>query len=210
MSLPQNISVRILESIGTHLWGFKPNMMRYFVREYGPVKSVMWFLKNMPEYERILKTWGPIRTHLMSTAISTLNGCSYCTYGHAYAFQLQFFKKTDQLFPLDEHALIKLHGKPEKEVFDRLASALEKAQLSEEVPWLNRLSTVRSMSPSERCAEASRGNADDKRLLHLLSMFSVLNACGLKHHVSLDEAHDPINQDKPLRARYAKRRTGNH
>jgi len=47
MTISQSIAVKTLESIGLHLWGFKPNMMPYFVQELGPVKAVFWFLKNM-------------------------------------------------------------------------------------------------------------------------------------------------------------------
>ena len=101
MTLPQRIAVNILESIGTHLWGFKPNMMRHFVLEYGALKSVMWFVKHMPK------------------------------------------------------------------------------------------------SPT------APQNQNDEYLLHLMSMFSVLNTCGIKRQVVPDEAHDPINKDKPLRERYA-------
>lgn len=205
MKLPQDLAVYILESIGLRLWGFKPNMMRYFVLEYGSVKSVWWFVKNMPRYERILKSWGPIRTHLISTALSTLRGCSYCTYGHAYALQLQYFKQTDQLFPLGEDAIINLHGLPEEDVLSRLAQALRDANLQNEIQSLNRLASLRKMSQAER-ANAARNQRDDSHLIHLMGMFAVLNSCGIKHQVMHDEAHDPINQDERLRFHYAARR----
>lgn len=197
MTLPQRIAVNILESIGTHLWGFKPNMMRHFVLEYGALKSVMWFVKHMPKYEKILKKWGPVRTHLVATVLSTLHGCEYCTYGHAYALQLQYFKHNNKLFPLDESELINLHTLPEVEVFNRISAALTEAGLESEMELLNRIGPLREQSP------AAQQNQNDEYLLHLMSMFSVLNTCGIKRQVVPDEAHDPINKDKPIRERYA-------
>jgi len=197
MTLSQRIAVKILESIGSHLWGFKPNMMRHFVLEYGALKSVVWFVKHMPKYEKILKKWGPVRTHLVSTALSTLKGCAYCTYGHAYALQLHYFKQTNKLFPLDESAMIELHALPEADVFKRLSEALTDANLEEEIEVLNKISEVREQVPT------GKQSLDDEYLLHLVSMFSVLNYCGIKRQVVSDEAHDPINRDTQLRERYA-------
>jgi len=197
MILSQRIAVNILEFIGSHLWGFKPNMMRHFVLEYGSLKSVVWFVKHMPKYEKILKKWGPVRTHLVSTVLSTLRGCKYCTYGHAYALQLQYFKQTNKLFPLDESALIELHALPEEDVFRRIAAALSEAGLDSEMELLDRIGPLRDK------VSTAQQNQNDEYLLHLMSMFSVLNACGIKRQVVPDEAHDPINKDKPLRERYA-------
>jgi len=197
MTLSQRIAVRILESIGSHLWGFKPNMMHHFVLEYGALKSVVWFVKHMPKYEKILKKWGPVRTHLVSTVVSTLQGCEYCTYGHAYALQLQYFKQTNKLFPLDESALMELHGLPETEVFRRLSDALTEAGLPDEIEVLDKVSVLRKQ------VSTGKQNQEEEYLHHLMSMFSVLNACGIKRQVVPDEAHDPINKDKQLRERYA-------
>lgn len=202
MTLSQRIAVNILESIGSHLWGFKPNMMRHFVLEYGALKSVIWFVKHMPKYEKILKNWGPVRTHLVSTVLSTLQGCAYCTYGHAYALQLHYFKQSNTLFPLDESAMIELHTLPEDEVFKRLRDALTEANLDDEIELLNKISVIREQVP------AGKQSQEDEYLLHLVSMFSVLNYCGIKRQVTPDEAHDPINKDKPLRERYAVARAG--
>lgn len=195
--MSQRIAVRILESIGSLLWGFKPNMMRYFVLEYGAFKSVAWFVKHMPKYEKILKKWGPVRTHLVATVLSTLKGCAYCTYGHAYALQLHYFKQTNKLFPLDESAMIELHALPESDVFKRMTEALTEANLHEEIEALDKIRAVREQVPTGKQSQ------EDEYMRHLVSMFSVLNFCGIKRQVVSDEAHDPINKNKQLRERYA-------
>lgn len=205
MTLRQGFAVKILESIGVHLWGFKPNMMQYFVLEYGPVKAVFWFMKNMPKYEKILKTWGPMRTHLVATTLSTLQGCAYCTYGHAYAMQLHYLKQTGVLFPLDEDALFTLHGLPEEIVYKRMTTALTEAGMPEEIFCIDRLAELKRLPENERTLQ-SENRDDDNSLCHLINMFNVLNSCGIKHQVLPDEAHDPINQDKAIRTRYSELR----
>lgn len=197
MTISQCIAVKILESIGSHLWGFKPNSMRHFVLEYGALESVVFFAKYMPKYERILRKWGPIRTHIVSTALSTLQGCEYCIHGHAYALQLQYFKQTNTLFPLDESALAELHALPDKEILKHFSDALIEVDLAGEIDLLNKINVLREQAPSGPQSQ------EDEYLLHLMDMFSMLNSCGIKYQVVPDGAHDPINKDKQLREHYA-------
>ena len=105
----------LLEMIGKYLWGFKPNLMQHIVDQHGAIKSLSWFIQNMPAYEKTLKQWGAIRTHLLVSEISVLNGCPYCTYGHVYALQLHYFKATGRLLPVDEDEVdIQAPGKTPK------------------------------------------------------------------------------------------------
>lgn len=194
------MAVFILESIGQMLWGFKPSLMAHIVEQKGAVKSVVWFARNMPRYQRILKKHGPIRTHLISSVISTLNGCPYCTYGHAYAFQLHFLQQRGELFPIDENAMFALHTLPRDDIILRFESVLTEAGLSDE--WVHvRRSIALHDDPS--LAESS----DDQDLVHLVFLFEFLNECGINGKVPADQAHDPINRLHDLRKRYAALRT---
>lgn len=194
-SIFQRPATWILESIGLTLWGFKPNLMQELVKQNGSWEAITWIVKNMPRYNRILKTWGPIRTHIISVFVSTLNGCPYCIYGHAYAFQLHYLKENNILFPLDETDLIALHTLEENEILARLEAALNKTGLTEGIPYLKRILELKQGNTAER--------PEDDYLLHLIGMFSTLNACGIQADVAIDEAHDPINKDTILRERYA-------
>lgn len=189
-------AVFLLETVGDQLWGFKPNLMAEFVVQQGSRRALVWFAKNMPKYERILEAWGPIRTHLVTTIISTLNGCAYCTAGHAYALQLHYLKQTDQLFPLSEAEIFQLHGLADTELLSRFESVLAQAGLSQEIFLLQRLVELRkdaSLAVTEQ----------DHQLCHLITMFQALNLCGISGEVKRDQAHDPINKDRAIRDRYA-------
>ena len=196
MSPIKKIAVFLLETLGDQLWGFKPNLMAAFVCEQGARRSLFWFAKNMPKYERTLEAWGPIRTHLVATAISTLNGCAYCTAGQAYALQLHYLKNTDRLFPLTNAEIFQLHTLSEPEFLARWEQVLNQAGLGQEIFPLQRMVELRR----NRVLAVTKG---DRTLLHLITMFEDLNVCGVSDNVRIDQAHDPINKNRALRDRYA-------
>jgi len=194
-TLSQRPAIWALEAVGLSLWGFRPNLMAHFVEQRGGWAALTWFASNMPKYQRILKTWGPVRTHLVATVISSINGCPYCIYGHAYAFGLHYLKQHGSVFSMDEAAFIAMGKQVDADVLTELTHALDQAGLTEEIAFLERLMALRK-DPS---AVESK---DDERLLHLIEMFAVLNTCGINGDVSHDQAHDPINRDKAIREHY--------
>lgn len=193
------LAVLVLEAIPRHLWGFRPRLMPVIVQRLGGVRAVGWFLWNMPRYERTRTTFGAVRTHLLSSTISLINGCRYCTFGHAYALQLIYLRERDQLFPLDEHEITGLHGLERAQLRAQLVSTLRLAGLADEVPWVERLF---ALAAEERRA----ADRDDARIAHLVRMFGVLNTCGIAGSVQPDQAHDPVNKDAALKARYQRLR----
>lgn len=153
----------------------------------------------MPRYERTLRVYGPVRTHLLATAISLVNGCRYCTFGHAYALQLTYLRSRHVLFPLDEHAITGLRRLGVADIRDRLVAAARQAGLDADVAWIDR--TLALASGRRQPIDSA-----DSRSAHLIRMFGVLNACGIAGDVEPDEAHDPVNRDRALKARYARLR----
>jgi hypothetical protein len=187
----------VLEGIGKRLWGFPPRLMGPIVVQLGPIRALWWFVSNMPRYERTLKMFGGIRTHLLCLAISLINGCSYCTFGHAYALELVYLRDHGRLFPLDEHAIGALRGLPPAALRYRLVNAVLEAGLHADVPWLDRaivLALGEDRRPTDR---------DDVRVAHLVRMFAVLNEVGVTSRIAPDEAHDPLNKDSAFKQRYA-------
>lgn len=176
-------------------------MMRHFVSLNGPARSLGWFATKMPVYERILRRRGPIRTHLLASAISAFNGCAYCNHGHALAFQLHYFRYKAELFPLDETLMIELGGRAYGTIIGRLSEALVQAGLDHEVQALKRIAMLFG-SPELAVS------AEDKDIVFLIDMFASLNACGIVATPVIDQVHDPINRDANLITRYRRARLG--
>lgn len=196
---PRGLAVSLLEGIGRQLWGFRPLLMPFVVSQLGPTRAIVWFVRNMPRYERTLKALGPLRTHLACVAVSLHNGCSYCTFGHAYAVELHYFQQHDRLFPVDAGTIATWIGLPMADLRNRMRSMLEQAGLQVEVLWVDLALTMTDgrQGPMDR---------NEARIAHLVRMFSVLNAVGIAGKVPPDEAHDPLNKDVELRTRLAKLR----
>lgn len=194
------LATKTLEFIGTSLWGFRPNLMKDIVDIHGGRKSIVWFMKNMPKYESILKKWGAERTHLMAVAISGLNGCQYCTYGHALSFQLHYFRNKNQLFPIDEQEMMNFNIKTEEQIVGILNHAFDETRLEQEKQDLHRLLILKT-SPEAATSE------DDHHINHLVRMFQFLNSCGISKQTTPDFAHDPINKDSELYTKYSQMRS---
>lgn len=200
LTLVGRAAQRLLEQIGKMLWGFEPRLMHDIVAQHGPVASVGWFARMMPAYERILREWGPIRTHLVATVASALNGCPYCIYGHAYALQLHYFADRDDLMPVDEREIESWGALDDETVEAKFRQLLVDAELTNELTVLAQTLQIRSgTEPAD--------STDDRNIRHLVTMFGFLNRCGITAATAPDEAHDPINKDRDLRRRYHERRS---
>jgi hypothetical protein len=173
--------------------------MPEIVEQDGASAGVWWFVRNMPRYEQTRRAFGPVATHVLCVTISVLNGCRYCTYGHAYALELCYLDDRGALFPLDEHQIVALGSCSEDQASDRIEGALRTAGLPREVDLVRRMLALRA-------GTVHASGAEDRRLVHLLEMFRALNTCGIRGNVSPDQAHDPINKDRVLRERYARLR----
>jgi hypothetical protein len=191
---PDRIATAILEGIGERLWGFRPRLMRHIVEDRGAVGSLLWFLANMPGYERTLAAEGALRMHLWCTAISIDNGCAYCTYGHGLALELAYLRDRGGVFAMDERALVGLVTKDRVERRASLVAAIAASGIAGEVAAVERLWTLK-----DGAVPVTRSN---RRMARLLSMFIVLNTCGRDGCVAPDEAHDPLNKDVALKERY--------
>ncbi|MEZ4451368.1 MAG: hypothetical protein R3B09_17950 [Nannocystaceae bacterium] len=197
-SLVDRASTRILEALGTRLWGFAPRLMAVIVDELGGAAALSWFARNMPRYERTFKVFGPARTHLLASTISMLSGCKYCTFGHAYAFQLVVLRERNLLFPIDEGGFLELANADAVTVRARLTEALRAVRMDAEVKALDRLYELLDGAPP--------GDLEDQRIAHLIEMFATLNRCGIAGDVLPDAAHDPVNKDEALKLRYGELR----
>lgn len=198
-SLSKRAAAAVLRGLTGKLWGQPPFLIEEIVDHLGAASAIRWFVANLPTYEGTMKKWGPVRTHLLCVEASLLNGCSYCTHAHIYAFQLHYFKETGKLFSLDEHEVIALREKPDAEFKATLEEALRSSDVSEEAALFDQLY-------KRKFAWAPPVDDTERRIDHLLSMFETLNFCGIDRQVPFDHAHDPINKDEDLKRRYAEAR----
>ena len=188
-------AVRVLERLGQQLWGFPPRLMAPIVGQLGALRALAWFVRNMPRYERTVRTLGPLRTHLACTLISLYNGCRYCSFGHLYAVELIYLEQHSTLFPLDARSVPEWIGLHPTDLRRRMVDVLQQAELHSEVLWVD--ATLALASGAQRPVDAQ-----EARIAHLVSMFRVLNDVGIANNVEPDEAHDPLNKNVRLKSRH--------
>lgn len=209
-------AVVILEGIGNHLWGFKPNIMKQIVSEHGHFGSLKWFINNMPFFEATLKRVGGYRVNLIAAQVSALNGCPYCTFGHAYAWQLYYFKKNKKCFPIDEMEIKGYCGKGQEYVVQKFRDMFDSDQFKTERNDFERTLTILNRKLNNRNdngdINTTKNDSDHDDLLsnqdisHLIDMFIYLNTCSINGNTPHDQAHDPINKDLNLRKEYKQAR----
>lgn len=195
----KRIAVSMLEFVGKTLWGFRPNLMKDIVEIQGAWKSIVWFVKKMPGYEKIFKEWGPERVHLLAVTISSISGCPYCTYGHALSFQLYFFNNRNTLFPIDEFEMKDFNGMEEQQIVDTLNRLCDETNLLEQKKDIKRFLELKGNHEIAK-------DKYDYQIIHLIELFAVLNFCGIKGGTIPDQAHTPINKDRALFKRYRQAR----
>jgi hypothetical protein len=191
------VASRVLLAIAHTKWGVTAVIMPEIVATLGPFRAIKWMATNLPRYERDLAAMGGVRGHLVYTMASMLNGCPYCMYAHGRAFELHYFEERKRLFPLDEHQFLALLELPDAAAREQLEAALLEAGLDYEVRLVRRIYALKLEGAEPRADE------DDPRLMHAIQMFDTLNRCAILSQAALDDAHDRINKDADLKARYA-------
>jgi hypothetical protein len=197
-TIAERVSTRILYAITERKWGFPAVLMPMIVQNFGPIGALRWLGKNMPRYEQTLREMGSIRGNLCFLVASMLNGCAYCVYAHGRALELHYFKSRGELFPIDAHGFLSLLELDDSEVLASLDRHLATAGLEAERQLVRRLYELK--------LEGATPRADEASLVHAIGMFDALNFCAIQSQSALDDAHDPINKDADLKARYAEAR----
>lgn len=180
-------------------WGLRLVISPYIVQNLGPMPAIRWALINGPRADRLRRELGSMGANFVLAVASLLNGCSYCLYAHARAFELYYFDKHGKLFPLDQHELLSLIPLTDEASRTRLENALQEAGLEDETATFRRLYALK--------LEAAKPENDrDRIFLEAIEMYDMLNFCANADQLELDDAHDEINKNQELKARYAEAR----
>jgi alkylhydroperoxidase family enzyme len=200
-TLVARAAVAFLEWFTKLRWGYRARLMASSVAHFGPIKAVAWLSWNIARYERTRARFGPVRTHLICTTISIINGCEYCTYGHGYALELAYLRRYERLFPLSEAQLVELRHESPAMIRHRLVEAVLAAELHHEVHYLERTISL-------ALGDARPTDRDEVYIAHLVRMFRVLNGVAIDYGIEPDESPTPMNKDHLLRRRYEGMRSG--
>jgi hypothetical protein len=186
--------IRMLQCACHRMWGFSPRMVPFMVARMGALRAALWFGRNMTRYLTTLRLLGPVRTHLACLTISLRNGCTYCSFGHAYALELHHLRDRDRLFPVSADEIAGWTDLDPRGLAVRLRTVLQQAGLHVEALWVDRtLDLMTGVRPID---------AAEARIAHLVGMVGTINGVAIESSIVPDEAHSSINKDGALKARY--------
>jgi hypothetical protein len=186
----------VVQACCRQLWGFSPAVIAGVVQDKGPLRSLLWFIANMPRYLTTMRVLGPVRTHLACATISLNNGCAYCAFGQAYALELIYLRDTGQLFPLDVSTLSDWLDLEPRQLGARLREVLREAGLHSELVWVD-------LTLAFAAGEQQPIDDAEVRLAHLVRMISEMNRIADATGAVPDGAQDAVNKDVGLKARHA-------
>jgi hypothetical protein len=186
----------VVQACCRQLWGFSPAVIAGVVQDKGPLRSLLWFIANMPRYLTTMRVLGPVRTHLACATISLNNGCAYCAFGQAYALELIYLRDTGRLFPLDVNTLSEWLDLEPRQLGAQLRGVLREAGLHSELVWVD-------LTLAFAAGEQQPIDDDEVRLAHLVRMISEMNRIADAIGAVPDGAQDAVNKDVGLKARHA-------
>ena len=156
-------------------------------------------LDHLLQYERIIQEWGPLKTNLVASVVSNLNGSIENAKSHSRAFQLHFLAQTEGVFALDDADVLILFELRPGDMVEKLAEALLEANLPDEAEILRR-SFELYVYPQK-----ASGYIDGKAV-HLIKLLNARDGAKCASSVLKDQYEDPILYDPDLKRRYAELR----
>ena len=153
-------------------------------------------LDHLLQYERIIQEWGPLKTNLVASVVSNLNGSIGNAKSHSRAFQLHFLAETDGVFALDDADILMLFELRPGDMVEKLAETLIEANLPDEAEILRR-SFELYVYPQK-----ASGYVDGKAV-HLIKLLNARDGAKCASGALADQYEDPILYDPDLESRYS-------
>ena len=141
------------------------------VRQHGILGFFKWSKSTAAATNALEQGFGPERMHLVAGFASFFNGCDYCAWGHLFALNLEYLKRTGQLYAIDETEVLELMQRGDSSVMEELERRL--AHEPEHLRLIKRQAALRNAPPG------SPLSAEDTLLLKSIALFEWINECSI-------------------------------
>lgn len=124
-------------------------------------------------WARIEKQFGVENAHMVAFYSSMWNGCTYCGYGHLYAHNLNYFRRTGKLFPMREEEIEQRMRGTDEEILAWATEHMSNPELADKLRLMLRLYGVRmgTLEPGDP--------AEDEVLRLSIPFYSFINECSI-------------------------------
>jgi hypothetical protein len=166
------------------------------MRQHGVYGMLSNGLRMQRIFDRIEQHFGVEKAHLLAAFASFFNGCEYCAWGHLFAVNLRYFKRTGKLYPLDERDVTALMRLPDADALRTIGERLG-VDFADSFALLQRQHALR--------AEPTTGSEEDTFLSQTLQLFEWVNECSIMSPAPAPPL-DKTARDTALLEAYAKAR----
>lgn len=159
---------------------YEPQFIGSILRVYGIREGVAFMQKLNAMFLEMGSRYGTVLGSLVLSISASFNGCRFCGVGHLYAANVDHFRATGKLFPLDERELVELHKLPFNEVKQSILQHLSEPEFVEARRVVERIFALRMGQPTE--------SDEDRVLKHALDLWNALAECTLGFSFTADAA----------------------
>lgn len=181
--------------------GYWPKFTREMVRTYGLDGVERWGRAVEHTINTLSERYGDETAQGVIATAAVWNGCSYCTTGHLYAVNLLYFKRTGELFPIDEREVPRWYTLTDDRLVDRIVGRLEDEQFADLARLIRR--QYRMRIEGERLTPTD----DDQYIQLANAAFDLVNECSIViEAASVPPLHEGAARNRGVQKAYAQKR----
>ncbi len=201
LSVLTRLGARAMRAMNRVAMGYDPVFLDRLLDLLGPREVGAWG-REVNETVAALETHcGTAPTQFVIAFSAFFNGCPFCSVGHVYAGNLEVFKASGALFPIDERDVLKLQRLDDDQLLRTLATTLGDAyhHTFEHIVQMYELKTNLRPARTEL----------DALMLRAVAAWDIITECTVLLEDVDPATVDPLTEiakDKALRARYQRAR----
>lgn len=191
LTLAERTLLRVVEALGPRTTGYTPAFMEEVLRQQGVFGFVRWSRISLKTFEVLEKHYGKRDVYFVAGLASFWNGCTYCSYGELFSFNLEWFKEKGTLFPISEQDMVDLQSLADDKGVATLRARLAAPEYADQLRLVDELFAARQRTD---LAE------NDPRSL-ALHLYDFVNECSILYEAPAPPM-SPIAKERGLIERY--------
>ncbi len=198
LSVGQRVFVWLWKRLTNAMVGFPDRFAEDWVRTFGVREFLRWSKVTFEVLQLLEKRWGKAEAQMIISFAALWCGCRWCAVGHLYTGNLELFKATGELGPLDERRVAELQFQRDDEVLEVMLEAFSGPRWKEMNTLIHRQFLLRS-------GQAEEETTDDELLQMANYMWEWVNECSI---MSMDidpltiPPQSPIGKEPSVIERY--------
>jgi hypothetical protein len=169
LTLAERCLLRLMDAVGPRTTGYTVVFMEEVLRQQGILGCVRWSRLALRTFKVLERHYGKRDVYLVAGLASFWNGCTYCSYGELYAFNLEWFKEKGTLFPISEQDMVDLQSLPDDKGVATLRARLAGPEFADQLRIVDELFAARQRTDLPE---------DDPRAL-ALHLYDFVNECSI-------------------------------